>query len=187
MGAPTARIGPAERDGALPASTGRRRSTKAVGRRALAAVGIAVMLGLGACSAPDGAQDPQQRIRQLLEALEAAAEEKDVDGLQGAVAEHYHDARGNDKRAVRRLLTFHMLRNESVHLLTRLHSLELIQPDRARAVVLVAMAGLPLADFDALLHAKVDLHRFDVRLAEIDGDWKIESADWRRAAAEDFF
>lgn len=187
MGAPTVCIGRAESDGATPAATRPPCSAKAGGLWALAAVGIAAMLGLGGCSAPDGATDPEKRIRELLEALEAAAEEKDVDGLQGAVAAHYGDARGNDKRAVRRILMFHMLRNESVHLLTRLHSLELLQPDRARAVVLVAMAGLPLADFDALLQAKVDLHRFDVRLVEIDGDWKIESADWRRAAVEDFF
>lgn len=187
MGERTACSGPAESDGAMPASTGRRRSTRAGARRALAGVVIAATLGLSACSAPDGATDPEQRVRQLLEALEVMAEEKDVDGLQGAVAEHYRDARGHDKRAVGRLVTFHMLRNESVHLLTRLKSFELIQPDRAQVVVFVAMAGLPLANFDALLDAKVDLHRFDVRLIESEGDWKIESADWRRAAAEDFF
>ncbi|MCK7509587.1 MAG: hypothetical protein MZV70_39795 [Desulfobacterales bacterium] len=44
----------------------------------------------------------------------------------------------------RGLLRLHFLRNESVHLYTRVQSVTVPQPDRAQASVLVAMAGVPI-------------------------------------------
>jgi len=57
----------------------------------------------------------------------------------------------------------HLLRQRSVHLLTRVVEIGLPRPGEATAQVLVAMAGSP-----------------------IDGPWRVVSAAWRPAALDDY-
>jgi hypothetical protein len=52
--------------------------------------------------------------------------------------------------------------------------------------VLVALAGTPIHDPSALLGVRADLYRFDVRLRDEDGHWRVTSAEWQPASAADF-
>jgi len=129
---------------------------------------------------------PEDQVRALLAALEESAQQKDAGAMKEHVSERYSDAQGNDKRAVAQLVAFHLLRNQSVYLLTRVQSVEIAAPGQARAQVLVAMAGTPIESPEALSLLRSDLYRFDLGLAEEDGVWRVRSADWRPAAAGDF-
>jgi hypothetical protein len=74
-----------------------------------------------------------------------------------------------------------------VYLLTRVRSVEIATPGEARAVALVAMAGTPIERPEALAGLRADLYRFDLRFREeAAGVWRVASAEWRRAALEDF-
>jgi hypothetical protein len=150
-------------------------------RRAVLAVSL-FALALG-CSE---AETPEQRVREVLAALEQGAQQRDSGAMKEHVSDAYSDANGNDKRTVTQLVAFHLLQNQSVHLLTRVQGLEFPSPGAAQASVLVAMAGAPIDGPDALLALRADLYRFDFDLAEEDGDWRIRSAQWRPAAVEDF-
>ena len=150
--------------------------------RALAACAAAASLAL-ACSE---AESPEQRVRAVLAALEESAQQRDAGAMKEHISDAYSDGNGNDKRTVTQLVAFHLLRNQSVHLLTRVQSLELPTPAEAQAAVLVAMAGAPIEGPDALLAMRADLYRFDLSFREEDGDWRIRSAAWRPAAVEDF-
>jgi hypothetical protein len=129
---------------------------------------------------------PEDRVRAVLAALEESAERKDAGEMRDHVSESYSDAQGNDKRAVAQLVAFHLLRNQSVHLLTRVPSVEIAAPGEARAEVLVAMAGTEIDGPEALIGLRADLYRFDLVFREEDGAWRVRSADWRPAAASDF-
>ena len=154
-------------------------------RRGLAA-GVLLALACGLACAPD-ANSPEERIRAVLAALEAGAEAKQASAMKQHVSEAYRDAQGNDKRAIAQLVAFHLLRNQSVYLLTRVRSVAIEAPGQGSAEVLVAMAGTPIAGPEALVGLRADLYRFDLRLAEEpDGDWRVRSAEWRRAAIDDF-
>ena len=129
---------------------------------------------------------PEQRVRAVLAALEEGAQQRDAGDMKEHVSEGYSDAQGNDKRAVAQLVAFHLLRNQSVHLLTRVQSVEVAAPGHARAEVLVAMAGRPIEGPEALLGLRADLYRFDLAFREEDGAWRVRSAEWRPAAVDDF-
>jgi hypothetical protein len=152
--------------------------------RALAACAAAASFALAlACSE---AETPEQQVRAVLAALEESAQQRDAGAMKEHVSDAYSDGNGNDKRTVSQLVAFHLLRNQSVHLLTRVQSLEIPAPAEAQASVLVAMAGTPIEGPDALLAMRADLYRFDLSFREEGGDWRIRSAEWRPAAAEDF-
>jgi len=143
----------------------------------------ACVLALACTSEPSS---PEDRVRAVLAALEASAQERDAAAMKEHVSESYSDAQGNDKRAIAQLVAFHLLRNQSVHLLTRVPSVEIAAPGEARAEVLVAMAGTEIDGPEALVGLRADLYRFDLVFAEEDGAWRVRSADWRPAAAGDF-
>ena len=142
-------------------------------------------LALAACSAqPDS---PDAQVRALFAMAEAAAEEKDAGALKELVSEHYADDGGHDRQAIAGLLTFHFLRHQTIHLLTRIHAIGFPEPTRAATTTFVAMAGTPILIVDDLARVRADLYRFDFELAdEGDGDWRVTRAAWRRATPEDF-
>lgn len=137
-----------------------------------------------ACSSPP--QSAEAQIRALLAEMEVAAEEKDLRPLKAVVSEQYADESGNDRQAIVRLLTYHFLRNQSIHLLTRVAAIELPEPDRASVIVYVAMAGRPIPDVDAMTQLRANLYRFDFALEDVEKRWQVKRAAWRPAEARDF-
>jgi hypothetical protein len=151
--------------------------------RARSAFAIALGLALACADAPE---TPEERVRAALGAIEEAAEARDVAALREQLSETYSDARGNDARAVAGIATFHFMQNRSLHLLVRVRHVEVTAPGEARAVALVAMAGSPIPGPEALAALRGSLYYFDVRLREEDGSWRVTSAQWEPAKADDF-
>ncbi|MBS1246174.1 MAG: hypothetical protein H6R47_373, partial [Proteobacteria bacterium] len=115
-----------------------------------------------------------------------AAEQKSIGTLRDSISEKYADEQGQDKRAIENLLRLHFLRNESVHLFAHIQSVTLPQPDRAQAIVLVAMAGVPIASAQELPALRADLHRFEIDFAREGKTWRVQRATWRRAELGEF-
>jgi hypothetical protein len=125
-------------------------------------------------------------VRATLAAIEQAAEARDVGALKEHLSDQYADDRGQDKRAVAGLATFHFMRNRSVYLLTLVRQVRVESPGEARAEALVALAGRPIPGPEALAGLRADLYRFDVELREEDGAWRVTRAGWAPAGAEEF-
>ena len=152
-------------------------------RLTLLLVLIASLL-FSACS--NQRSSPEDQIRALLRNAAVAAEQKDLGTLREIISETYADDQGQNKRAVEGLLRVHFLRNQSVHLFSRIESVTLPQPDRGRAVVLVAMAGVPIASEAELSGMRADLHRFEIDVVREDRDWRVQRVTWYRAELADF-
>jgi hypothetical protein len=120
---------------------------------------------------------PEQQVRAVIEAMELAAEQRDVGELMQHISDNYRDAQGQDRTEVSRYVRGYFVVNQSVHLLTRIESLEFPAPDEARVKLQVGMAGREgepgAAGFTA------DVHNFDVVLVREDDAWKVSYADWR--------
>ncbi len=145
---------------------------------------IALLVGPGCSPEPES---PEAQIRALLGEMEVAAEQKNLRLLKAMVSEQYSDEHHNDRQAIVGLLTYHFLRNQSIHLLTRVTAIEFPEPARASVSVYVAMAGRPIPDVDALTRLRADLYRFDFRLGEAgESGWQVTRAAWRPAEAADF-
>lgn len=146
-------------------------------------IALALLFALG-CGG--GEETPEEQVRKVMAALEAAAEARDVGALKEHLSESYKDPQGNDRRMVLGLATGHFMRNSSLYLLTRVKEVEIPEPGRARVDALIALAGTPIKDPEALLGVRADVYRFDVRLGDEDGAWRVTSAAWQPANAGDF-
>ena len=133
-----------------------------------------------------GKATPEERIRAVIDALEAAAEARDVGALKPHISESYADGNGNDRRALLGLATAHFMRHQSVYLLVRVNGIELPAPGKATADAFVALAGQPIRNPAALPELHADLYRFTFALREEDGDWLVTAADWHPATFADF-
>jgi hypothetical protein len=119
---------------------------------------------------------PEQQVRAVIDSMEVAAEARDVGDLMEHVSTAYRSADGLDRAEAGRNIRGYLVANQSIHLLTRIESLEFPAPDEARVKLQVGMAGRGgqgTADLSA------DLYDFDVVLVREDGEWKVSYADWR--------
>jgi hypothetical protein len=148
------------------------------------AIGVVALL-LVVCGGEDSS--PDAAVRRTLAGIETAARARDLSAVVEHVSEAYADPRGNDRQAVRQIAAFHLLRNQSVHTLTRIRSVAFDESGQAQVDALVAMAGTAIPDADVLATVRADLYRFDVTLREEpSGTWRVISAGWRPAALDDF-
>ncbi|OQX44245.1 MAG: hypothetical protein B0D83_00090 [Candidatus Sedimenticola endophacoides] len=145
---------------------------------------LSLALLLVACSAEQ--TTPEERIRALVASAEAAAEARSAGDLGELLSEHYADARGRGRKELKRLALGYFLRHKSIHLLTQIERIELLDEERARVVLFVAMAGSPLEGVEQLLNLRADLHRFELDLVLEQAQWRVARAHWQRARAADF-
>ena len=146
---------------------------------------LTLTLLLIACSRD--AASPETQIRTLVAQAQSAAEARDAPGLRALIADDYADARGNDRKAMENLIRLHILRNQSIHLFTRIRDIAFSQPDRATVRVAAAMAGRPVVSAGELVGMNADLYRFDLELVRRGGDWRVQRAAWEPAQLDDFW
>ena len=144
---------------------------------------ISLLLVVVACSKPT---TPEQRVREFLDRAEQAAEKKDMRALRGYVSDRYTDADGRDRRTIAGVLQLYLLRHDSIHLLTRIESIQFKEPTEATVVIYVAMAARPLTDAAQLATFRANLYRFNLVLADEDSQWRVIRAQWRPAEPSDF-
>jgi len=149
---------------------------------AWAAMTLALLLV--ACSRD--AASPEVQIRTLVAQAQIAAEARDAPSLRALIANDYADAQGNDRKAMENMVRLHLLRNQSIHLFTRVRDIAFLQPDRATVSVAAAMAGRPVVSAGELAGMNADLYRFDLELVRRGGDWQVQRAAWEPARLDDF-
>jgi hypothetical protein len=110
-----------------------------------------------------------------VDAGEAAAEERDAAALKALVADDYEDTAGRGAGEVRKLLHAWLVAHPSVNLLTRIESIELEGTELARVELTVGMLGREATEGSGW-DAAFDVERLDIRLARVDGDWRVISA-----------
>lgn len=139
---------------------------------------------LASCSADD--TDPESQLRQTIDQIQLAAEQKKLGELMANVNESYLDDSGQDWKQVRAAVQFQFIRNQKIYTLKLIKSIEITDDEHAQAAVLVAMAGRPIDGISALTGLKADLIRFNLTFMNADG-WKLTSARWQPAKPDDFF
>jgi hypothetical protein len=103
------------------------------------------------------------------------------------LSDRFRDASGNGKREILALLRYEFARHRSIHLITRVRSIESTAPGTVEAVVLVAVADVEIPDVRALESIQADLLRFDLTFAEEQrGEWRVVAAAWRGLRPVDF-
>ena len=102
---------------------------------------IAFLVVLAALAGCSGDASPEQQGRTVIDSMEVAAEARDVGDLMQHVSAAYRSADGLDRAETARYVRGYFVANQSIHLLTRIESLEFPAPDEARVKLQVGMAG----------------------------------------------
>jgi len=146
---------------------------------------VTLLAVLAACSGdPD---NPEQQIHEMISAGEEAMETRSIMTVLEFIASDYQDKQGRKKKDIQRLVAGYILRNKSIHLLTRVHDIALNEDKTQAGVVLyVGMAGVPVTSADQLMLTRADLYRFDLSMILEEGDWRVASGSWRQARLQDF-
>jgi hypothetical protein len=151
--------------------------------RRIGIVAAVVVAGVAALAAARllvrEAPTDEEQIRLLFERAARAAEEKRVSDAVEGVSERFRGG-GLDRRGVKQLVAFHVLRGEWVSVSVAGARVR-VEEGRARAVVDAVLArgagkGKALA---ALLPGEASAHRFDAALEREGGGWRVVGASWR--------
>jgi len=132
-----------------------------------------------ACGGCGDDVSPEQQVRDVIGAIEVAAEQRSVSDLMQHVAKNYRDGDGNGHDGAQRYVRGYFVANQSIHLLTRVEEVQFLSSEEARANVLVGMVGREAAASGAWDLA-ADLYEFEVALLKEDDEWKVTYARWNR-------
>lgn len=139
----------------------------------------------GACS--DGPLTAEEQLRGLLDEAEKQLEARDLSSVMAHVDPAYSDSAGRDFRALKALLFGYLLRHKTIHILSRIDQIELMSEAEAQIVVFAGLAGSPQEAETVLSGWRADLLRLQLLFVkDRQGEWLLHSAQWRRAAPEDF-
>jgi hypothetical protein len=141
---------------------------------------LGALLALAGCG---NANSPEQQVREVIGQLEAAVEARDVSALMEHISEDYRDPNGSGPQEASRYARGYFIANQSIHLLTRIETLEFPSDGEARAKVLVGMVGQDAdnnADDAGKWDLAADLYQFKIALRREDGEWQVTFAEWQR-------
>lgn len=142
---------------------------------------ILLLLVVGLTSAcRDNPDSPEDQIRHFIEAGVQAAENRSVDDLSDLVHDNYIDQQGRNRKQIGLLLRGYFLRHKSIHLFTRIDSIEILAENQASVSLHVAMAGTVISDVNALSSLRARIYRFELQLIR-QGDWLLRHASWAPA------
>jgi hypothetical protein len=136
---------------------------------------LAVCLLLAGCGTDTTAE---QQVRAVIATAQAAAAERNLSGIMDLVSPRYEDGRGGSAVELSRTLRGYFIANQSVHLLTRVESVEFPYKDMARVHLTVGTLGRKASPADTLELA-ADLQDVHLELRLERGEWKVTRAEWQ--------
>ena len=123
-------------------------------------------------------------MRAVIATGESAAEARNLSGLMDLVSPRYEDGRGGSAVELSRTLRGYFIANQSVHLLTRVESVEFPYKDMARVHLTVGTLGRKAGASDTIDLA-ADLQDVHLELQLERGEWKVTRAEWQPVFAPD--
>jgi hypothetical protein len=129
---------------------------------------LALLFLLAGCGSAD---DPETQVRKTIDAIETAAEARDVGDVMEHVSDQFRDDYGRDAEALSRYIRGYFIANQSIHLLTRIRKIEFPTAEEARVRVTVGMLGRH--DEEDSWDLAAEIRDFEVTLMHQDGAWKV--------------
>jgi hypothetical protein len=139
---------------------------------------VLLSLALAACGPK---QTPEAQVRSVIAAGEAAAEARDLSALMKLVDPEFRDEQVGGRDELQQYLRGYLVMHQSIHLLTRVNSVELPYRDMAKVSLTVGTVGRDAVSASALDLA-ADVYDVQLELQLQDGDWRVTRASWRPAA-----
>ena len=121
---------------------------------------------------------PEVQVRAVIATGEAAAEARNLSAIMDLVSPRYEDGQGGSAVELSRTLRGYFIANQSVHLLTRVESVEFPYKDMARVHLTIGTLGRKAGASDSIdLAADVQDVHLELQLER--GEWKVTRAEWQ--------
>ena len=138
-------------------------------------LGLVLFACLGCREAPT----PEQEVRAVLAALEAAAESGRAGDFSELVSARYEDPYGHDREKLRAFVAFHVMQSgRGRELIVRVRDVSFPEPERSVVTLAVGLAG-------AGSRLSAEVYAVDLDLAREDETWRVAWAQWHAAPATD--
>jgi hypothetical protein len=121
---------------------------------------------------------PESQVRDVVARAEAAAEERNLSALMELVSSRYEDEQGGSAVELTRTIRGYFIANQSVHLVTRVDSVDFPYKDMARVHMTVGTLGRTATPADSF-DVAANVHEVQVELRLERGEWKVTRASWR--------
>jgi len=128
---------------------------------------------------------PEEQVRQAIDTVVKAVNERQLGPVAAAISEQYSDEDGNHKEQLVGYLRAQFILRQNLYLVVKLSSLECPEPGHARVGAFAAMAATSGGALPVLRSLSADVYRFDIRMADEDGVWRVVGADWSPATVKD--
>jgi len=140
---------------------------------------VVLLVLLISCSGAE-TNSPEEQVRQTIESIKSHAENRSLSELMDHVSEQYNDHQGKDKTQIKRMIQLLFLRNQNIHIFSRIQSID-IQENVAAVEISAAMAS-QATNLSNQNWIKANTFHFSVLLknADNDSEWKVDSVSWRR-------
>jgi hypothetical protein len=142
---------------------------------AMLAVLVTVVAGCGESQTPDA------MVRAVIAHGEQTAEARDLSGLMDLVAPSFEDGQGGGRDELKQYLRGYLVAHQSIHLLTKIHSVAFPYRDMAKVSLTLGTLGRDAAAATAFDLA-ADVYDVELELKLDDGEWRVTRAVWRPAS-----
>jgi hypothetical protein len=139
------------------------------------AVLVTVVAGCGESQTPDAI------VRAVIAQGEQAAEARDLSAIMDLVAPSFEDGQGGGRDELKQYLRGYLVAHQSIHLLSKVESVEFPYRDLAKVSLTVGTLGREAAAATAFDLA-ADVYDVELELKLDDGEWRVTRASWRSAA-----
>jgi hypothetical protein len=128
---------------------------------------------------------PEERVRQAIDTVVKAVNERQLKPVIAAISDQYSDDDGQTKEQLVGYVRAQFILRQNLYLVVKLSSLECPEPAKAKVVAFAAMAATSGGVLPDLRNLSADVYRFDIRMADEDGAWRVVGADWTPATVKD--
>lgn len=145
--------------------------------------GVVMLAVLVAFAAGCGeSQTPDAKVRAVVAQGEQAAEARDLSAIMDLVAPSYRDEQGGGRDELKQYLRGYLVAHQSIHLLTKVHSVAFPYRDMAKVSLTLGTLGRDAAAATAFDLA-ADVYDVELELKLDDGEWRVTRASWRPASS----
>lgn len=151
-------------------------------RKSLSITFLLVSAFLLACS--DKKISPEDEIRQYIESVKVAAEERSHSDVADLIDESYADQQDIRKKQLIKMLRAYFFTHKNIHLITQIESIVFQNENKAFVTLHVVMTGNAIKDISALNSLRAQVYRFELLLTK-NKNWLLKQAKWQQASIKD--
>lgn len=145
---------------------------------------ILILIAILSCSknlTPDG-----ELISRTIREAAQAAQIKDVKGVLKYISPSYKDPMGNDRDAIKGILLYHFLRNETLSIFIVKEDIEAKGgKGKARLKVIFTGEKKPSQEIQELAKNSLGIYMFEIAFKKEKGRWLATSAIWNEIGFRD--